>query len=83
MSSVDIAQTKKYKEMLGLTNIYSTTDTSTFKASVTILGGLYVSGYSNIQGKTTIFSSLYVSGDTILNESISNNSNIYIWECFI
>uniref|UniRef100_A0A6C0ED22 Pesticidal crystal protein Cry22Aa Ig-like domain-containing protein n=1 Tax=viral metagenome TaxID=1070528 RepID=A0A6C0ED22_9ZZZZ len=82
MSSVDIAQTIKYKQMLGLTNINSTTESSTLQASVSILGNLYVSGYSTLNGSVTINSNLNVSGNTILYNRLTNNSDLYVYNNF-
>jgi len=79
ISNVDIVQTEKYKEMLGLTNMAGTTGTSTFVAQVSILGNLYVSGYSNLVNKITIGSNLTVSGNSIFQNNVSLNSNLYIY----
>lgn len=77
-SNVDIVQTNKYKQMLGLTNINSNTKNSTLVASVTILGGLYVSQYSNLLNKITILSDFYVSNNTNFYINITNKANLNI-----
>ena len=77
MSLVDIAQTEKYKKMLGLTNLITSKDNNTILiANTTILGKLYVSGYSNLFGSCTILSNLYVDKKIIFNTNVSGK-NIY------
>ena len=83
-SEVDIYQTKKYKEMLGLTNFQAITGGTIMKASGTIQSDIYVSGTANIGGICTINSLLYVSGNTLFSDSITINSNLYVSEnCII
>ena len=77
-SEVDISQTKKYKEMLGLTNFQATTGGTIMKASGTIQSDIYVSGTANIGGICTINSLLYVSGNTLFSDSVTINSNLYV-----
>lgn len=77
MSQVDIAQTRKYKEMLGLTNIYSTTVNTKFVASVSILGNLYISQTSILGQNHTTNNTLYISGYTVLNNNVTLNNSLY------
>ena len=77
-SSVDILLTKKYKQMLGLTNFQSIPGATIFKASGTIQSDLYVSGNVNFGINCSINSNLYVSGNTLFKDSVTINSNLYV-----
>lgn len=77
-SEVDIAQTQKYKEMLGLTNFLTNTSGTIMVASGTIQSDLFVSGNSNFNGTSTIVGSLYVSGNTLFSNSITINSSLFV-----
>ena len=61
LSNADLYATKKYKEMLGLTNFNYVTNTTIMVADVTILGGLYISTTTVFNKDTTINSSLNIS----------------------
>lgn len=82
LSNIDIVQTQKYKQMLGLTNLVGTSNLSILTASATILGGLYISTYSNFYNNTTILSTLNISENVYFNQ-VTNNSNINIQGNFI
>jgi len=87
MSNVDIAQTEKYKKMLGLTNLNNTTNKTIMNASTTIMGNLYISNYVILQGETTIMDinvsnnskmgNVNISKDINLNNSIINDTTVF------
>ena len=76
-SEVDIAQTQKYKQMVGLTNFLSITGGTIMVASCSIQSDLFVSGNSNFNGTSTILGSLYISGNTLFSNSMTINSNLF------
>ena len=80
-SEVDIAQTQKYKQMLGLTNFFATTGATRMVGSCSIQTDLFVSGNSNFNGSSTILGSLYISGNTLFSNSMTINSNVFAILC--
>ena len=76
MSSVDIAQTEKYKLMLGLTNIYNTTESTTLIGNTTINSDLFVSGETILHNDATIRENLYVENNLTSNSVLLESGNM-------